>query len=35
MSSISAFFNSALVCVAVIIGNSFVYIVTKCEILET
>ena len=34
-SSISGFFNSALVRVAVIVGNSFVFVVTKCEILET
>ena len=34
-SSISGFFNSALVRVAVIIGNLFVFIVTKGEILET
>lgn len=34
-SSISGFFHSAHICVAVIISDPFVFIATKCAILET
>ena len=34
-SSTLAFFHSALICVAEIINNSFIFIVMKCAILKT